>query len=139
MTIGAFKTEPRPAPTGRTAHPWLTRAFDPYSPTYAEEYFDTPSAIKTISVYRPELGGEILFPTIREIGGTLRKLSDEEALKKALEQKDYILFEGPPEEANRLAIEMAQRISESIVPVRRENAARPRRMTPDDYPGGGRQ
>ena len=64
---------------------WLRRALNPKTPTTKAS-----ETMRTASV-GVEDGKEILFPTIRMIGGKLAKFSVDAAKDYALEQKDYIV------------------------------------------------
>ena len=99
---------------------WLKRALDPRTPTHTSSYMDDPATIYAASTYREELGGAILFPTIREVKGVLKIYSIDEAEKIALEKKDYIFFKGEKEPAGKEATQKAIELSHQI------NAARQR-------------
>ena len=103
---------------GRPA--WLKRALDPRTPMYTSSYMDDPATINTASTYSKELGGEILFPTIREVKGVLKKYSVEEAEKIALEKKDYVLIKGTESFARPLAIQLSKKLSEQIHAARKK-------------------
>jgi len=62
---------------------------------------------------------EYLYPTIREKNGKLVQLSDDDALKEAMQKKDYIVFEGD----NRIeqATAASKKISDLIIPMRQMN------------------
>ena len=69
---------------------WLNRALNAKTPTT-----DAKESVRTTSA---ELDGrEILYPTIRMVGGKLIKYSPEEARKIALKKKDFISFNTPEE------------------------------------------
>jgi hypothetical protein len=66
---------------------WLSRAMNKNTPTRGQ------ATVQTASEYSTELGGEVLFPTLRMgKGGKLRDAGIDEALEK----NDYILIKGPP-------------------------------------------
>ena len=106
----------------KTKYPWLTRALDPSSPTYKNSYADEPATVQTSSVYIDNLGGEILFPTIRLVNGVLKKYSIDDAVEIALQKKDYILVKGEPQQAQDEATQLSKTISEMIANARREFA-----------------
>ena len=62
---------------------------------------------------------EYLYPTIREQNGKLVQLSNDDALKEAMQKKDYIVFEGD----NRIeqATAASKKISDLIIPMRQMN------------------
>ena len=64
---------------------WLRRALNSKTPTTKDN-----ETMRTASV-GVEDGKEILFPTIRMIGGKLAKFSVEAAKDYALEKRDYIV------------------------------------------------
>tara|TARA_B100000123_G_scaffold118607_1_gene87482 strand:+ start:3853 stop:4185 length:333 start_codon:yes stop_codon:yes gene_type:complete len=73
--------------------PWMKRALDPKTPmTKARESILTRS-----TEYQ---GKEILYPLIRMENGALKKYSEEEAFKKAIEKNDFITFNTPAEAIN---------------------------------------
>lgn len=75
--------------------PWVLRALDPRTP-------QTPQGetVRSGSSYSKELGGELLYPTIR-MGedGQLQRLDgpDDDPLGAAMAKGDYILLKGPPD------------------------------------------
>ena len=80
------------SPSSRPA--WLNRALNPKTPTT-----DARESVRTRSV---ELDGrEVLFPTVRMVGGKLKKYEGQEGLKEAfniaMKKKDFISFNTPEE------------------------------------------
>jgi hypothetical protein len=74
---------------------WIKRALNPKTPmTEARE-----SILAASSEYR---GKEILYPTVRMIGGSLKKLSDQQAFRMAIKNQDFIEFD-TPEQATRFS------------------------------------
>jgi len=68
---------------------WIKRALDPSTPT--------TEAMETVKTASGEYKGkEILFPTIRMIGGELINLG-EKAMDYAIEKGDFISFNTPDE------------------------------------------
>jgi len=72
---------------------WVKRALDPSTPT-----LDGKSIFTQSNEYQ---GKEILYPTIRMIGGKLVDLGDK-AMEYAIEKGDYVAFD-TPEQANVVA------------------------------------
>ena len=72
---------------------WVKRALDPSTPTMNGKTIFTQS-----NEYQ---GKEILYPTIRMIGGKLVDLGDK-AIKYAIEKGDYVAFD-TPEQASVVA------------------------------------
>ena len=88
---------------------WFERALDPTTPTTKDK-----ETMRTASTYVEDLGGEVIYPTIRmNKAGRLFKPKD--PLKSAIKSGDYILIEGPPgEETAMKAKEMSKRMSEAV-------------------------
>ena len=64
-------------------------------------------------------GKEYLFPTIREVNGKLKKLSNQAALKEAMRKKDFLVFEGKDKkERIAKATEVSKIISNLVMPTR---------------------
>ena len=85
---------------------WLSRAMNRNTPSKGG------ATVQTRSEYVDDLGGEVLFPTLR-MGkdGKLRKADIKESLKK----KDYILIKGPPgKETADKATAKSKQISKQI-------------------------
>ena len=97
---------------------WLLRAKDPKTPTLKINGQD--ATVRTRSSYSKELGGEILYPTIRiNLDGNLVQLSNEDAYQAALIKKDYILIKGPPgKETQDKATKKSIEISNSMKKAR---------------------
>jgi hypothetical protein len=90
---------------------WLSRAMNRNTPSKGG------ATVQTRSEYVDDLGGEVLFPTLR-MGkdGELRKSDIKESLKK----KDYILIKGPPgKETADKATAKSKQISKQIGIARR--------------------
>ena len=90
---------------------WLSRAMNRNTPSKGG------ATVQTRSEYVDDLGGEVLFPTLR-MGkdGKLRKSNIKESLKK----KDYILIKGPPgKETADKATAKSKQISKQIGIARR--------------------
>jgi len=88
---------------------WYDRATDP-----KEGFLEDEEGRHTLLTASSALDGkEILYPTIRKIDGQLKRLSDKEARRKAIEKGDYITFDTPDE-----ATEASMTISDSIDPKR---------------------
>jgi len=85
---------------------WLSRAMNKNTPTRGQ------ATVQTASEYSMELGGEVLFPTLRMgKGGKLRDADINEAMKK----NDYILIKGPPgKETAKKANAKSKQISQQI-------------------------
>ena len=79
---------PNPLPS------WIARAMDPTTPT--TQFNET---IRSASNYSPELGGEVLYPTIRYQHQMNRLYKPNDPYKAALDAGDYILVEGAPGQA----------------------------------------
>ena len=72
---------------------WYQRAIDPNEPVLEDE-----EGIHTLLTASSELDGkEILYPTIREVDGKLKRLTDQEARTMALYKGDYLVFNTPKE------------------------------------------
>jgi|TARA_R110000824_G_scaffold75979_1_gene192662 hypothetical protein len=99
--LAALIPDPKPS--------WLIRAMDPKSPTT-----DQNETIRSASSYVKELGGEVLYPTIRMGEEGLYKPTN--PLKESLDRGDYILVPGPPgaETASR-ATDLSKYISSVVV------------------------
>ena len=85
---------------------WLSRAMNRKTPT------KNRATVRTRSEYDTDLGGEVIFPTLR-MGkdGKLRKSDIDEALDK----NDYILIKGPDsEETRKKANAKSKQISKQI-------------------------
>ena len=85
---------------------WLSRAMNRKTPT------KNRATVRTRSEYSTDLGGEVIFPTLR-MGkdGKLRK-SD---INEALDKNDYILIKGPDsEETRKKANAKSKQISKQI-------------------------
>ena len=85
---------------------WLSRAMNRKTPT------KNRATVRTRSEYSTDLGGEVIFPTLR-MGkdGKLRKSDIDEALDK----NDYILIKGPDsEETRKKANAKSKQISKQI-------------------------
>ena len=83
---------------------WMKRAKDPNNPSLGN------ASIKTRS--QEVDGREVLYPTIRmQKDGTLKEYTDEEALKIALANKDYLLFTDD-KKATEFAIHLSDRLGE---------------------------
>lgn len=92
---------------------WLTRAMDPSTPTTEDN-----ETVRTSSSYNNELGGEVLFPTIRmnEQGQLVRFDDWREAYNAAMDAKDYILIPGPPnKETGARATALSKYISRVMI------------------------
>ena len=92
---------------------WLQRAMDPSMPTTAAN-----ETVRTSSSYSTELGGEVLFPTIRmDEQGQLVRFDDwREAYRASMEAKDYILIPGPANEATgKKATALSKYISDVLI------------------------
>ena len=88
---------------------WYQRASDP-----TEDVLEDEEGRHTLLTASSELDGkEILYPTIRKIDGELKRLSDKEARRRAIDKGDYITFDTPDE-----ATEASMAISDSIDPER---------------------
>ena len=81
---------------------WLRRALNKNTPaTKDQETMRTASA---------ELDGkEIVYPTIRMLGGKLRKLDDEQAFAQAKLRKDYVVV-GSPAKATALSKRLSAKV-----------------------------
>lgn len=85
---------------------WLRRALNKSTPTTKDQ--------ETMRTASSELDGkEILYPTIRMLGGKLRKLDDEKAFAMARQRKDYIVVDSPAE-----AVALSKRLSALVGRVR---------------------
>jgi len=99
--LASLIPDPKPA--------WLLRAMDPSTP--ATERNETA---RTASNYVEDLGGEILYPTIRM--GEQGLYTPEDPLQEALDLGDFILIPGPPgAETAALATELSKYISDILI------------------------
>ena len=86
---------------------WLRRALNKSTPpTKDQETMRTESA----SIAR---GVEILYPTVRMVGGKLKKLSSDEAYDTALKKKDFVITKGRSQ-----ATALSKRLSAKVGRVR---------------------
>ena len=92
---------------------WFERALDPSTPTTEDQ-----ETMRTASTYVEDLGGEVIYPTIRmNKAGRLFKPKD--PLKSAIKNGDYILVEGPAgEETAMKATELSKRMSAAVAKSR---------------------
>ena len=92
---------------------WFERALDPSTPTTEDQ-----ETMRTASTYVEDLGGEVIYPTIRmNKAGRLFKPKD--PLKSAMKNGDYILVEGPAgEETAMKATELSKRMSAAVAKSR---------------------
>jgi len=99
--LAALIPDPKPS--------WLVRAMDPESPTT-----DQNETVRSASSYVEDLGGEVLYPTIRMGRDGLYR--PEDPLKESLDLGDYILVPGPPgaETASR-ATALSRYISDTLI------------------------
>ena len=75
--------------------PWLRRAIKPTNPSTRQN--------ETVRTASAEFNGqEILYPTIRLIGGRAQRLSDDEAFETAVRNRDYIVA-GSPSQATGIS------------------------------------
>ena len=110
-SLASLIPNPKPA--------WLLRAMDRDAPSM-NSGDGTEKTVKTTSNYSHELGGEVLYPTIR-----LRKngklFEPKHPFDTALAIKDYILVPGPPgEETQAQATRLSKHISRLIGGTRNE-------------------
>mgnify|MGYP005720308393 FL=1 len=82
---------------------WMKRALNPNTPM-------TENRESIRSTSREYKGKEILYPTVRMIGGNLKKLSDQQAFRMAIQNQDFIEFD-TPEQATRFSKELSNYIS----------------------------
>lgn len=102
---------PKEKSDNRMNRAWIKRALDPKNPSTKDR-----ESVRTMSV---EIDGkEILFPSIRMIGGKLTPLTKEAAIKLALSKKDYITFDSPEE-----ATAFSKRLSNKLGEVRRKSVS----------------
>ena len=66
---------------------WFKRATEPEGELYKGKH-----TLLTTSMEAD--GKEYLFPTIREVNGKLKKLSNQKAFEEAMKNKDFLVFEG---------------------------------------------
>ena len=88
---------------------WFKRATDPEGELYKGKH-----TLLTTSMEAD--GKEYLFPTIREVNGKLKKLSNQDAFKEAMRKKDFLVFEG--KDKREQATEVSKIISNLIMPTR---------------------
>ena len=99
--LAALIPDPKPS--------WLIRAMDPKSPTTHQN-----ETIRSASSYVKELGGEVLYPTIRVGEEGLYKPTN--PLKESLDLGDYILVPGPPgDETASRATALSKYISNVLI------------------------
>lgn len=85
---------------------WLRRALNKSTPTTKDQ--------ETMRTASAELDGkEIVYPTIRMLGGKLRKLDHEKAFAMARQRKDYIVADSPAK-----ATALSKRLSAKVGRVR---------------------
>ena len=91
---------------------WFKRATEPEGELYKGKH--------TLLTTSMEVDGkEYLFPTIREVNGKLKKLSNQAALKEAMRKKDFLVFEGKDKkERIAKANEVSEIISNLVMPTR---------------------
>ena len=89
---------------------WFKRATDPEGELYKGKH-----TLLTTSMEAD--GKEYLFPTIREVNGKLKKLSNQDAFKEAMRKKDFLVFEG--KDKREQATEVSKIISNLIMPTRK--------------------
>ena len=88
---------------------WLRRATDYTTPTT-----ENNETVRTQSGYSEDLGGEVLFPTIRM--GEQGLYEPEDPFREALKQRDFILVKGPAgEETQTRATELSNFISNELI------------------------
>ena len=99
--LASLVPDPKPA--------WLLRAMDPSTPTPERN-----ETVRTASNYVEDLGGEVLYPTIRVGEQGLYRPKD--PLQEALNLGDFILVPGPPgaETASR-ATALSKYISSRLI------------------------
>ena len=99
--LASLIPDPKPA--------WLLRAMDPSTPITERN-----ETVRTASNYVEDLGGEVLFPTIRM--GEQGLYRPEDPLQEALNLGDFILVPGPSgvETASR-ATALSKYISDSLI------------------------
>ncbi len=88
---------------------WFKRATEPEGELYKGKH-----TLLTTSMEAD--GKEYLFPTIREVNGKLKKLSNKDAFKEAMSKKDFLVFEG--KDKREQATEVSKIISNLIMPTR---------------------
>ena len=85
---------------------WLRRALNKSTPTTKDQ--------ETMRTASAELDGqEIVYPTIRLVGGKLRKLEDGQAFALAKLKKDYVVAGSPAK-----AVALSKRLSAKVGRVR---------------------
>ena len=91
---------------------WFKRATEPEGELYKGKH--------TLLTTSMEVDGkEYLFPTIREVNGKLKKLSNQAALEEAMRKKDFLVFEGKDKkERIAKATEVSKIISNLVMPTR---------------------
>ena len=99
--LASLIPDPKPA--------WLLRAMDPSTPTTERN-----ETVRTASSYVEDLGGEVLYPTIRM--GEQGLYRPEDPLQEALNLGDFILVPGPSgaETASR-ATALSKYISSGLI------------------------
>ena len=88
---------------------WFKRATEPEGELYKGKH-----TLLTTSMEADDK--EYLFPTIREVNGKLKKLSNQDAFKEAMRKKDFLVFEG--KDKREQATEVSKIISNLIMPTR---------------------
>ena len=88
---------------------WFKRATEPEGELYKGKH-----TLLTTSMEADDK--EYLFPTIREVNGKLKKLSNQDAFKEAIRKKDFLVFEG--KDKREQATEVSKIISNLIMPTR---------------------
>tara|TARA_B100000212_G_scaffold70523_1_gene49617 strand:+ start:5035 stop:9753 length:4719 start_codon:yes stop_codon:yes gene_type:complete len=88
---------------------WFKRATEPEGELYKGKH-----TLLTTSMEAD--GKEYLFPTIREVNGKLKKLSNQAAFKEAMRKKDFLVFEG--KDKREQATEVSKIISNLVMPTR---------------------
>ena len=92
---------------------WFERALDPSTPTTKDQ-----ETMRTASTYVEDLGGEVIYPTIR-MNKAGRLFKPKNPLKSALDNGDYILVEGPAGEDTAMkATELSKRMSNAVAQSR---------------------
>ena len=102
---------------------WFKRASDPSTPTI--KIGNKDATVQTTSFYDPDLGGEILVPTIRmDEQGNLYIPDD--PVKEAREREDYILIPGEDGKGTRdFATLVSDKLSNMINEARRIQEPKP--------------
>ena len=91
---------------------WLKRAMDSSTPTL--DINGKPVTVRTQSGYSEDLGGEVLFPTIRM--GEQGLYEPEDPFREALKRGDFILVKGPAgEKTQTRATELSNFISNVLI------------------------